>query len=553
MQTKFKSFGNKVNYGIQIAFAGIVTGLFVGVAVTLFQAAFELCEEFAAGYYGFFRTHPAFIPLLFAALFLGAIVMGGLMKAFPMIRGGGFPQVEGATQGLLRFRWYQVLTGMFAAGLFAVFMGLSGGSEGPALMIGGACGDGFSTVFRRNAIVRRYQITSGACAGLAIALNAPLTGMIFAYEEAHKRFTPEVFICSFSAVALAIIVRNLLRPALGLEVGPFLENFVFDVDPGLRFSLFAFLAAIVVALAGVAFYYLLFFIRKYVKKFRLWKGYGNVLLPFLLAGVVGLISVGVTGSGLELIDTLGSASEDTMSVFGASLFLSLLIILLLKFAVTALNTASDLPCCCSVPMMAMGAVIGKLMSLLFVKMGMSAADADVLIVICMVTFFTTVVKAPMTGIIMSVELTWSFTFLLPAVLSVAVGYLIGSIFRMEPLYERLLEEILEERDAHTTQLTVTVRVTRAAGAEVREILWPFSAHVLEVRRGDETILPNGSTELREDDLLTVIGRPEDVDEYLSALALLGEVGEPVIPPEDPPETSSENPPTVPPVIPPETK
>ncbi len=441
-----RSFGNKLNYGVQIVAVGALTGAFAGVVVTLYNVLVVLCEEFSVGYYNVFRTHPAFLPLLFVALFLGGIVIGGVLKFLPMIRGSGFPQIEGAAQGLFRFKWYQILTGMFAASLFTVFMGLSAGCEGPSLMIGASCGSGASDLLRRDDVVRRYQITGGACAGLAVALNAPLTGMVFAYEEAHKRFTPEVFISSFSAVAVAIVVRNLLRPALGLSVGPFLATFSFAGDTGAMFCLYAMLAALAVALCGVGFYYLLFCVRKLFQKLTFFKGTGKYIIPFLLAGACGLVTAGVMGGGTELIASLGSGAaepfSERFSVFGAPFVLSLVIILAMKFLVTTVNTASDLPCCASIPMMAMGAGMGALFSELFVRMGMDPALADPLIILCMVTFFATVVKAPITGILMVVELTWNFTFLLPAVLCVAVGYLVGDVFRTEPLYERLLGEIV---------------------------------------------------------------------------------------------------------------
>ncbi len=197
MKQKIQNLGNKAHYGAQIVSVGALTGLFAGLVVTLYNVLASMAEEFSRGYYDFFREHPAFIPLLFAALFVGAIVIGGVLKFIPMIRGSGIPQTEGATRGLIRFKWYQVLTGMFACSLFTIFMGMSAGSEGPSIQIGGACGYGMSNMLRRGDLVRRYQITGGACAGLAVAFNAPLTGMAFAFEEAHKRFTPEVFVCSF--------------------------------------------------------------------------------------------------------------------------------------------------------------------------------------------------------------------------------------------------------------------------------------------------------------------------------------------------------------------
>ena len=186
--------GKKARILAQIVGVGALTGLFVGVVITCFTALSTLAEEFSRGYYGFFRDHPAFIPLLFLALIAGSVLVGGVMRFMPTVRGSGIPQTEGATRGLFRLKWYEAITGMFAAALFTIFMGLSAGSEGPSIMIGGACGSLTSDALRRNAVVRRYQITSGACAGISVAYNAHLTGMALAFEEAHKRFTPEVIV-----------------------------------------------------------------------------------------------------------------------------------------------------------------------------------------------------------------------------------------------------------------------------------------------------------------------------------------------------------------------
>ena len=99
-------------------------------------------------------------------------------------------------------------------------------------MIGGACGCGASDMLRRNALIRRYQITGGACAGLAVAFNAPFTGMMFAFEEGQKRFTPEVFVCAFSSVVFAVLVRNLLYAAFGMDVGAYFTTFSFAAADG---------------------------------------------------------------------------------------------------------------------------------------------------------------------------------------------------------------------------------------------------------------------------------------------------------------------------------
>ncbi len=510
--------GEKFHRGIEIVAVGVLTGAFVGVIVTLYNALIELSEEFSRGYYTYFARHPAMIPLLFAALLLGAIVVGGFVRFLPIIRGSGFPQTEGAAQGLLRFKWYKVLTGMFAASLLCVFMGLSAGSEGPSLMIGGACGDGLSSVTRRNPVVRRYQITGGACAGLAVALNAPLTGIVFAYEETHKRFTPEVFACSFTSVVVAMIIRSALAPALGLFNRPIFSGFVMK-ETSIGFLPYTMLAAVMVSLLGIAFYFAALFARKLFRKIRIKRGKWalQMAIPFLLAGAAGLITTNVMGGGLHFIEGLRGGSEELERIFSSPLWATLLAAVILRFAVTIANIGAEVPCCSSLPMFAIGAGAGALLSLLFVKIGMDSALTDTVIVVCLATFFATVVKAPFTSIIMTVELTGEFTFLLPVVLSVAISYFVSSMFHTEPMYEKFLEEMLEEQ-GKKERVTVRVRVgAAAAGKRIRDVLWPSSAYVTQILREGNAIPSVGSAELMYGDILTVEGAPREKEEYFATL------------------------------------
>lgn len=527
-----KTIGNKAyHYGVQLVAVGGLTGFFAGTVVTFYNILTTYAEEFSRGYYGFFRENPALIPLLFLALFVGAIVIGGVLRFIPMIRGSGIPQTEGATRGLLRLKWFRTLTGMFAASLFTVFMGLSAGGEGPSILIGGSCGYGTSVMLRRGEMVRRYQVTGGACAGLAVAFNAPLTGMAFAFEEAHKRFTPEVFICSFSSVVVAVITRNLLRQAMGFSVGAAFSSFSFEGVEAfhIRFYLYVLLASLVCALVGVAFYYLVFRSKKLFDKFKFFKGMGKFVAPFLLAGAAGLITESVMGGGHEFIESLGSLSAGVEQIFSTPLWATLIVIVALKLLVTVVNMGSGVPCGSFIPMLAIGAGIGALMSGLCGALGMDAAYSDVLILICMAVFFTTVVKSPITGIVMVIELTWNFTFLLPVILGVAVGYLVGDVCRTQPIYDKYLELILEEERAGKEMIKYSVRVrvgenTPADGRAVRDVLWPEGALVTSLERGNSVITPDGKTTLAAGDVLVVEGETDDKERFTAALtATVGEL------------------------------
>ena len=113
----------------------------------------------------------------------------------------------------------------------------------------------------------------------------------------------------------------------------------------------------------------------------------------------------------------------------------------------------------------------------------------------------------LTGIVMTVELTWNFMFLLPAVMSVAVGYLVGDIFHTKPVYERLLDEMLEEEDkpALFTARFFVNGTGMAAGRRIRDVLWPADVRITRIERGEERILPDGNTLILEGDILTAEG------------------------------------------------
>ncbi len=511
------------HYGVQLVAVGGLTGFFAGVVVTLYNQFASMAEEFARGYYGFFRDNPAFIPMLFLALFVGAIITGGLMRFFPMVRGSGIPQMEGATRGLMRFSWYRALTGMFAASLFSMVLGIPVGSEGPSLFVGGSCGYGVSVLLRRGEMVRRYQITGGACAGLAVAFNAPLTGMAFAFEEAHKRFTPEIVICSFVSVIVGVLTRNLLREAAGLSVSSVFSSFSFGEfsSTDLRFYLYVLLAALVCGLAGVAFYKLMFLAKRVLSRISLRKG--KLIIVFFLGGAGGLLTVYAMGGGREFIESLGSLSEGLDSLFFSSVWATLLIVVAVRIFLTAVNMGAGVPGGAFIPMLAIGAGLGGLMSLFSESIGMDPAQADALILICMAVFFTTVVKAPITGIVMVMELTWDYLYLLPVVIGVGIGYLVGDLFRLEPIYDKQLADLLEEqkKDKVFYKISANLRVRAGAGADgraVRDVLWPSYALVTALMREGRHIIPDGKTVLFAGDEITVEAETMDRNEFYTMLS-----------------------------------
>ena len=522
IKQKKKHKGNLYRTFVEMITVGSLTGIFAGTIVTLFNILVHEGEKISRDFYAYVRANPAFIPLLVLLLGIGAFVIGVLVNISSVIRGCGIPQAEGASRGIVPFKWYRDLTAMFASSLVSIFLGLSIGAEGPSVLIGAIAGDGVSSGLERDAMIRKYQITGGACTGLAVASNAPLTGMAFAFEEAHKRFTPEVFICAFSSVIFGIFTRSLIYRMLGMEIQSAFHSYVLNEMP-IRYYGFVIAAGVVCGLLGVAFYKTCFLMRRAMRKISLKDQrytYGiRIAIAVFLGGAVSLAAAGVMGGGHDLIDSLGTLGgtiePTTESAFGLSLVLTLLMILTLKFFITTVNVGSGIPCGIFIPIIAIGACIGGLLNVLWLKVTPDmAAYCDLMVMICMAAFFTTVVKAPITAIIMICELTGSFAPLTPVIIGVSLGYIIGEVSRTDGIYEELLEQYEHEAGIHERAVrevfTLTVESRSIADRrEVRDVLWPAGARVKEIHRGEEVILPDGDTVLRGGDILTIVCKTED--------------------------------------------
>ena len=155
---------------------------------------------------------------------------------------------------------------------------------------------------------------------------------------------------------------------------------------------------------------------------------------------------------------------------------------------------------------------------------MDAGMADYIIIVTMAAYFTTVVRAPVTALVMVFEFTGQFQNLLPALLGVCIGFVIGEAFRTRPAFEKCLDLIVEESKIKTgaRMRKVTLEVeggSYADGRDIRSVLWPAQGVVTEVvSSSGERFVPDGKTVLSAGDKITfecLAASEEDVKAYLS--------------------------------------
>ena len=530
IQAKTSKTGRLYKSFTELVAVGTVTGIFAGIIVTFFNILAHKGEEISQNAYAYVRNNPLFIPVLLLTLFAGAFLIGVIVQMSKAARGCGIPQAEGGIRGIVKFHWFRDMTAMFAASLLGIFMGLSIGAEGPSALIGACTGDGVSVGLRRDNMIRKYQLTGGACAGLAVASNAPLTGMAFAFEEAHKRFTPEVFICAFTSVIFAMLTKSLIYQILGMQIENAFHSYIFYEMP-IKYYGYVLLAGITCGVLGVVFYKSCIASKKLFGKIRIKNPRFNIgariMIAVLIGGIFSFISIGAMGGGHELIESLGTyggmGNSSAEGFFKIPLVWALLVALLVKMFVTSVNVGSGMPCGIFIPIIAIGACIGGVLNQLWLQLGMEDAYCDIMVMICMAAFFTTIVKAPITAIVMICEFTGSFAPLLPVIIGVFCGYLIGELSRTDGIYDELLEIYEHEYGLHENAVreiyTMSVAFhSIAEGREVRDVLWPAGARVSEIARGEDRILPDGDTVLRGGDVLTIVcktNEPQKVKEELA--------------------------------------
>ena len=81
-------------------------------------------------------------------------------------------------------------------------------------------------------------------------------------------------------------------------------------------------------------------------------------------------------------------------------------------------------------------------------------------------------------------------------------------------------ELLLSEEENTDTIDVTVKNPDLVGAQIRDLKLPHDVIILSLKRRNNTVLPHGYTRLRKGDILTVLGKPESLNQI--ALKFEGE-------------------------------
>lgn len=474
-----------------IAFKGILSGLVVGMLVVLYRLGIEYGTETTVKIYAYLKGNPVMIlPWILLVAVIG-LAIAWLIKLEPMATGSGIPQVEGLVIHGLKMKWYTILAVRFIGGVISSFFGVSLGREGPSIQIGACGGQALAKKLSQNKLEENYLITGGAAAGLSAAFNAPLSGIVFALEEVHRSFSPLILIAATTAALTADIVS---KSFFGLK--PVLS---FTAIPQLPGTLYPWLLPLGVlsGLTGAMINKALLVFQTVYKKIP---AAIRPAVAFLIALPCGLFLPQVLGGGSSLIQ-IAERAEAGIGM--------LLLLLLVKVMFTCTSFGSGIPGGIFLPILSAGALSGSLLGLIAGRFGLPGEYIPVFAVCAMAGALSGSVKAPITSILLTAEMTGSLVHMLPVAACSFLAMLTSDLLRVTPIYEALLERIANkdalknEKRGALVEIPVEIGST-VAGKRISEVDWPEGALVAGVRRGNKEIVPHGNTLIAPGDYLVIL-------------------------------------------------
>lgn len=342
----------------------------------------------------------------------------------PEARGSGIPQVMAATRdpenGLRRLVSARAAMAKFFLTVGTLGFGASVGREGPTVQIA-ATVMGYSHRLMRVPLRSSVYIAGGA-AGVAAAFNTPLAGVAFAIEELAAAYEQRMTLLVMAAVLIAGMV------SLGIA-GDYIYfgemRQTLNVGQAL---LAAPVAGVVGGLAGGLFSRLMLAAGTTEVRPMPWLRSRPVSFAAICGMTVAILGVttGLTwGTGYDTAHDIISGG-DVPLWYGAA-----------KFVATLATSVSGLPGGIFAPSLSVGAGIGDLLQTVF-----PAYPAGPVVLLGMVAYFTGVVRAPLTAIIIISETTGSRGLMMPLLAAALVGDFAAQLVSKEKLYHGLAQRFL---------------------------------------------------------------------------------------------------------------
>lgn len=346
-------------------------------------------------------------------------------RVFKGSEGSGIPQVIASMSGgdSAHLLGWRAGIGKVIGTNLALICGASVGREGPTVQLGAVIARLVAKVLRAPVIyTEKSLVLAGGAAGVSAAFNTPIAGIVFAIEELGKSFYER----ETSVLLMSIVVSGLW--ALSLS-GPYFYFGATQVSLIGWAQLYAIPIGLFSGLAGGLFALTLTKGSAWINRQSSMKIYAITFLCGLAIASIGYFTNGATfGTGYEEAKSLlaGESHVEHYSFF--------------KFMATSLSYLSGVPGGIFAPTLSIGAGIGNWFVVLF-----ESVHSQAFVLLGMVAFFSGVIRAPITAVIIVSEMTHNHSLIIALLMASLVAYGSARLVSKESLYQTFALRFLKSK------------------------------------------------------------------------------------------------------------
>ncbi len=343
----------------------------------------------------------------------------------------------------------------------SVGCGGSAGLEAPSVLTGAAIGANTAGFFGIDRRQKMLMIGCGAAAAISAIFQSPVGGVLFAIEVLLPQFSVAALIPMLISSAVAMVVSRALF---------YHEPPLFVTNPQWRLDAipYYFLCGIFCAVIGVFVIKSVYFISALLKKSLPAPG-RRLIAGGILLGIILAVFPVLRGQGYYFITHLFHGDMESLqkscpvlSGMPPAVFLAIIVAaaILLKAAVSELTVNSGGDGGIFAPAMFIGAFSGFAFARMINLSGLAELHEANFVVIGMCGVFSAVLRAPLTGIFLIAEVTYSYILLVPLMIVSSVAHAVARFFEPHSIYRKALAEadlLTDDRDLAMLR-TLSVRV-----------------------------------------------------------------------------------------------
>ena len=406
-----------------ILLVGCFIGLLMAVVANLFVLGVQSAKELREASQLLRITLPwgqySLAPIIF--LVLAALVVVGLRKLLRLGAWAGPADSIYAAHNVRHRLDVKQGIGSTVAAFISAAGGASVGQYGPVVHFGATVGCALRRVFG-NLLSQDIFLGCGVAAAISAGFNAPLAGVVFAHEAVLRHFSPRAIAPIFIAAISASTFDSLFFSSGGTTF-----QIQQSVPPLVQLAPILLLLGPLAALVAISFMTALRGATALGKRLPL----SATTLPVLAALMCG-------STGVFLPQILGIGIDGINSMIAGEASLNLLLALLLgKLAMTALCIGFGLFGGVFSPALFVGVATGAIVAQLLTGLGITGLN-EVISVAAMAAVSAAVIGAPITSVLIVLELTGSYEFAVAAMIAVIVCTLLTNRLFGQSFFDRQL-------------------------------------------------------------------------------------------------------------------